>query len=409
MRNRVVITGCGAISALGNSVVELTESLRIARTGVRLVASDPSSAPAVAAFPLLDVVDDEISASDRALFDPVTRYAMHAASEALEQSGLLNDPQLSKRTAVFIGTALGGANATEEAHRDIWYHGTQPKPLSVLCAMNNAPAAHLSIRFSLRGPNITYSVACASSAIAIGDAFHAVRDGRIACALAGGAEACVTPVVLRAWRSMRILAAVDARQPGATCKPFALNRSGLVLGEGAAMVVLEPMESALARGAPILCEVLGFGSSTDGSHICIPSTAGQCVAIEAALEDAQISAADVRYINAHGTGTRVGDLAETRAIRQVFGDHALSIAISSTKSAHGHLLGAAGALELIASLSALRAGFFPATLNLRDPDPECDLDYVPNEPRGGARLETFLTHSFAFGGSNAVLVAGEPR
>jgi 3-oxoacyl-[acyl-carrier-protein] synthase II len=310
---------------------------------------------------------------------------------------------------VFIGTALGGANATEEAHRDIWYHGAPPKPLSVLCAMNNAPAAHLSIRFSLRGPNITYSVACASSAIAIGDAFHAIRDGRIACALAGGAEACVTPVVLRAWRSMRILASVDTRQPGAACKPFSINRSGLVLGEGAAMVVLEPMEHALARGATVLCEILGFGGSTDGSHICIPSTDGQCAAIEAALEDARISPADVRYINAHGTGTRVGDLAETRAIRQVFGDQALSIATSSTKSAHGHLLGASGALELIASLSALRAGFYPATLNLREPDPECDLGHVPNEPRGGARLDTFLTNSFAFGGSNAVLIAGEPR
>ena len=409
MRNRVVITGCGAISALGNSVAELTQSLRYGRTGVRLVPGDPSTSPIAAACPQLDSANEELSASDRALFDPVTRYAMHAASEALSQSGLLNDRQLSKRTAVFIGTALGGANSTEEAHRNIWYHGAPPKPLSVLCAMNNAPAAHLSIRFSLCGPNITYSIACASSAIAIGDAFHAIREGRIACALAGGAEACVTPVVLRAWRSMRILASVDERQPGATCKPFALNRSGLVLGEGAAMVVLEPLESALARGAPILCEILGFGSSTDGMHICIPSTEGQSAAIADALDDARIGPADVRYINAHGTGTRIGDLSETRAIRQVFGGHAFSIATSSTKSAHGHLLGASGALELIASLSALRAGFYPATLNLQDPDPECDLDYVPNEPRGGARLDTFLANSFAFGGSNAVLICGEPR
>jgi len=409
MRNRVVITGVGAICALGNSVAELTESLRAGRTGVRLIAADPTSEPVAAAWPFHDAVDEELSASDRALFDPVTRYAMHAASEALSQSGLLNEPELRKRTAVFVGTALGGANATEEAHRDIWYHGTPPKPLSVLCAMNNAPAAHLSIRFSLLGPNITYSVACASSALAIGDAFHAIRDGRIACALAGGAEACVTPVVLRAWRSMRVLASVDAQQPGAACKPFALNRSGLVLGEGAAMVVLEPLESAIARGARVICEILGFGSSTDGVHICIPSTEGQCEAIEVALEDARISAADVRYINAHGTGTRVGDLAETRAIRHVFGSHAMSIAVSSTKSAHGHLLGAAGALELVASLSALHAGFYPATLNLQAPDPECDLDYVPNEPRSGARLDTFLTHSFAFGGSNAVLIAGRAR
>jgi 3-oxoacyl-[acyl-carrier-protein] synthase II len=397
------------VSALGNSVVEITESLRTARSGVRLVCVEASSAPVAAACPIADWVDEELTASDRALFDPVTRYAMHAASEALAQSGLLNEPDLSKRTAVFIGTALGGANAIEEAHRDIWYHGTPPKPLSVLCAMNNAPAAHLSIRFALRGPNITYSVACASSALAIGDAFHAIRDGRLSCVLAGGAEACATPVVLRAWRSMRILAPADVHQPSAACKPFALNRSGLVLGEGAAMVVLESLESAVARGAPILCEILGFGSSTDGMHICLPSMEGQRAAIEDALRDARISFTDVRYINAHGTGTRVGDLAEARAIRQVFGDQALSIPTSSTKAAHGHLLGAAGALELIASFSSLRAGFYPATLNLLDPDPECALDHVRNEPRTGARLSTFLTHSFAFGGSNAVIVCGEPR
>jgi 3-oxoacyl-[acyl-carrier-protein] synthase II len=407
--HRVVVTGCGALCSLGNSVPEIVEALRAGRSGVRLVAADPTGPPSAAGCPLLDDAHYETSASQRALFDPVTRYAMHAAREALEQSGLLDEIGPPCRAAVYLGTALGGANATEEAHRDTWYHGAPPKPLSVLCAMHNAPAAHLSIRYGLLGPNLTYSVACASSAIAIGDAFHAIREGRVECALVGGAEACVTPVVMRAWQSMRILATVDARSPGEACKPFARNRSGLVLGEGAAMLFLERLPDALARGAPVLCELLGFGCTADASHICIPSSEGQAASIAAALDDAQLSASDIEYINAHGTGTRVGDLMETRAIRQAFGSHADSIAISSTKSAHAHLIGAAGALEFVASLAAIRAGFLPATLNLQDPDPACDLDYVPNQPRTGIRVHTFMTNSFAFGGSNAVLIAGEPR
>jgi 3-oxoacyl-[acyl-carrier-protein] synthase II len=403
--HRVVVTGCGAVSALGNSVEELTDSLRAARSGVRLIASDPTAAPTAAGFPLLERAYAELSAADRAMFDPVTRYAMHAAQEALSQSGLLLSHPRGHRAAVYLGTAMGGAHATEEAHRDIWYHGTAPKPLTVLCAMNNAPAAHLSIRFGLRGPNLTYSAACASSALAIGEAFHAIRNGRIECALAGGSEACITTVVLRAWQAMRILASVDPKVCGEACKPFARDRSGLVLGEGAAVVVLERLSAATERGAPVLCELVGFGSTSDASHICIPSSDGQAAAMLGALEDAKVSPADIAYINAHGTGTRVGDATESRAIREAFGPHASSLAISSTKSAHGHLLGGAGALEFVASLASLRAGFLPATLNLREPDPDCDLDYVALTPREGVEARTFMSNSFAFGGANAVLVA----
>jgi 3-oxoacyl-[acyl-carrier-protein] synthase II len=407
--HRVAVTGCGAVCALGNSVSEITEALRAGRSGVRLVVADPTGPPSAAGCPLLEDADAESSPAERALFDPVTRYAMRAAREALEQSGLLDEADLCRRTAVYFGTALGGAYATEEAHRDVWYHGASPKPLSVLCSMHNAPAAHLSIRYCLSGPNLTYAVACASSALAIGDAFHAIREGRVERALVGGAEACVTPVVLRAWHSMRILASVDARSPGEACKPFARNRSGLVLGEGAAILCLERLEDAISRGAPVLCELLGFGSTADASHICIPSSEGQAAAMAAAVEDAQLSTSDVQYINAHGTGTRIGDLTETRAIRHAFGKHAESIAISSTKAAHAHLLGAAGALEFVASLASIRAGFLPATINLQDSDPACDLDYVPNEPRTVVGIHTFMSNSFAFGGSNAVLIAGEPR
>lgn len=407
MANRVAITGFGVVCALGNSVPELTAALRAGRSGVRLVAADPVSAPVAGGFPLLESAYVDLSTPDKALFDPVTRYAMHAAREALEQCGLLQDQCLRQRTGVYLGTAMGGAHATEEAHRDVWYHGTRPKPLAVLAAMANAPAAHLSIRFGLTGPSITYSIACASSAVAIGEAFRAIRDGRVDCALAGGAEACMTPVVVRAWQSMRILANVDSRSPAEACKPFSRDRSGLVLGEGAAILVLERLNGAVARGAPVLCELLGFGCASDASHICIPSSTGQSAAILAALDDACLAKSEIGYISAHGTGTRLGDITETQAIHQIFGDSPPPV--SSTKSAHGHLLGGAGALELVATIAALRARFLPATLHLREPDPECDLDYVPNEPREDIRVDTFMSNSFAFGGSNAVLIAGEPR
>jgi 3-oxoacyl-[acyl-carrier-protein] synthase II len=405
-KHRVVVTGCGVVCALGNCVPEFAAALRAGRSGVRLVASDPTGPAAAAASPHLGPVS-ELPAPERALFDPVTRYAVHAATEALEQSGLLREREMVQADAgVYVGTAMGGMYTVEEAYRDIWYHGAPPKPLAIVCAMANAPAAHLSIRFGLKGPTITFSAACASSAIAIGEAFNAVRAGRVECALAGGTEACVTSGVLRAWHAMRVLASVNRSAPAETCRPFSRDRSGIVLGEGAGMLVLERLESAQRRGADVLCELEGFGLSSDASHVCIPRVDGQVAAMLSALRDADLDPRDIDYINAHGTATRVGDIAETRAVHEVFGDHARAVAISSTKSVHGHLLGAAGALEFIAALVALREGFLPATMHLHLPDDECDLDYVPNEPRAGVRIGHFMSNSFAFGGSNAVLIAG---
>jgi 3-oxoacyl-(acyl-carrier-protein) synthase len=405
MRNRVAITGCGVVCALGDSLCELSKALRRGESGVRLIASDPVGPAYAAACPNSPEVDGMLSATERALFDPVTRYAMRAAYQALDQSRLSTEPQLLRNTGVYVGTALGGMYTIEEAYRDIWYHGAPPKPLSIVCAMHNAPAAHLSIRFGLQGPNYTFSVACASSAIAIGEAFTAIRSGRLACALAGGTEACVTAGMLKAWQAMRVLAVVDRNSPEEACRPFSRNRTGMVLGEGAALFVLEPLEVARERGAPVLCELLGFGVSTDASHICIPEAEGQAAAMTAALADAGLQPRDIDYLNAHGTATRTGDLCETRAIRQAFGAHAGKLAISSTKAAHGHLLGGAGALELAVCIAALNEGFIPATVNLQEPDPECDLDFVPGEPRTSASLRHVMSNSFAFGGSNAVLIA----
>ncbi|MEP7247194.1 MAG: beta-ketoacyl-[acyl-carrier-protein] synthase family protein [Gammaproteobacteria bacterium] len=408
-RERVVVTGCGVVCALGNSVPELTLALRTGQSGVRLVASDPAGQPCVAACPLMEGSYPELCAADRALFDPVTRYAMHAAVEALEQSALLTEHSLLANTGVYIGTALGGMSTVEEIFRDIWYHGTAPKPLSVVCAMSNAPAAHLSIRFGLKGPNLTYATGCASATMAIGQAFNAIREGRLNCALVGGTEACVTNGVVRSWQAMRLLANVDRKLPSEACRPFSRDRSGCVLGEGAAMLVLESLDVATARGAPILCELLGFGSNSDASHICIPSMEGQAAAMSGALVDAQLAPADIDYLNAHGCATRISDVTETKAIRQAFGASADRLAVSSTKSVHGHLLGASGALEFAVSLIGLREQFLPATMHLREADPDCDLDYVANVPRLGVEMRNFMSNSFAFGGSNAVVVAGHTR
>jgi 3-oxoacyl-[acyl-carrier-protein] synthase II len=405
MTHRVAVTGCGVVCALGNSFSDLAKALRSGQSGVRLSAVGTRQRVSVAACPLLEGPDFALSSTERALFDPVTRYTVVAAEQAIEQSGLTADPERRRAAALYMGTALGGVHSMEDAYRDIWYHGAPPKPLTIVCSMTNAPAAHMAIRFGIQGPNITYSVACASSAIAIGEAFHAIRAGRLACAIAGGAEACVTTGVVRSWQAMRVLASADRSAPEETCRPFSRDRTGIVLGEGAAVLVLERLEEAIGRGASILCELVGFAANADATHVCIPALEGQALAMTAALADAQLPPEAINYVNAHGTATRAGDITETRAIRQAFGKHADALAVSSTKSVHGHLLGAAGALELAVCIAALREQLLPATMHLRQPDAECDLDFVPNAPRAGAEVRYVMSNSFAFGGSNAVLVA----
>jgi len=406
MTNRVAITGCGVVSALGNSLSELSTALQAGRSGVRLVSSENGAPARVAAFPISEDVDSDLTATERALFDPVTRYAMRAAHEALDQSGLLSELSLCRHAAVYVGTAMGGAFSIEDAYRDIWYHGAPPKPLTLITSMANAPAAHVSIRYGMAGPNLTYAVACASATIAIGEAFNAIRSGRLDCVLAGGSEACLTAGAVRSWQAMRVLASADRAAPSESCRPFSLDRTGVVLGEGAAMFVLERMDVARRRGATVLCELLGFAANADATHVCIPAVDGQAAAMSAALTDAQLAPEEIDYLNAHGTATRSGDVTETRAIRQAFAQHADVLAVSSTKSVHGHLLGASGALELAVCIAAIRDRFLPATMHLRAPDGDCDLDFVPNQPRAGVEVRRAMSTSFAFGGSNAVLIAG---
>jgi 3-oxoacyl-[acyl-carrier-protein] synthase II len=275
--------------------------------------------------------------------------------------------------------------------------------------MNNASASHISIEYGLSGPCLTLSTACASSANAIGEAFRQVRDGYVDVMLTGGAEAFLTYGGFRSWESLRVLAVEDPEDPSKSCKPFSKNRTGLVLGEGAAVVVLEEMERAIRRGSPIYAELLGYGSTSDAGHIARPSLEGQARAMAEALKEAGLLPEDIDYINAHGTATQWNDRLETQAIKKVFDDDARKVPVSSTKSMHGHTMGASGAIEFIVSLLAIKNQAVPPTINLDQPDPECDLDYVPNIGRKGVTVNTVMSNAFGFGGTNAVLIAGKMK
>ncbi len=301
---------------------------------------------------------------------------------------------------------MGGVITMDEAYHGLYgERSDRVQPFSVLSAMNNAPAAWIGIDHGLTGPNLTYSTACSSSAVALGEAANRIRCGEVDVMLAGGSEAPLTFGVLRAWEAMRTLATTDPIDPAASCRPFSLNRSGLVIGEGSAFMVLEDWQHARARGAHIHAELSGYGLTSDVTHITRPTVEGQESAMHAALRSAGLEPGSIDYINAHGTATAQNDAVETAAIKSVFREFAYSIPVSSTKSMHGHLLGAAGALEFLISVVALGRSAVPPTLHLNTPDPACDLDYVTDKARTGLKLRAVMSNSFAFGGTNAVLIA----
>jgi 3-oxoacyl-[acyl-carrier-protein] synthase II len=335
-----------------------------------------------------------------------SQFALVAAEQAVQDAQLALSEAEQSRAGVCMGSCQGGASTLEDGYREL-FRSPNPriKPLTVLLSMNNAAASHISIKYHLQGPNITYATACSSSAIAIGEAYRQIKHGYADVMLAGGSEAMLTSGAMKAWEALRTLAQEDPNDAGASCKPFAKNRSGLVLGEGAAILVLEDVGRAVKRGAKIYAELAGYDCSSDSRHITKPDAAGQTHTILNALRDAHMQPQDIHYINAHGTATLAGDIEETKAIKQVFGAHATNIPISSTKSMHGHLMGATGAVEFMAALLAMQHQAIPPTINLHDPDPECDLDYVPNQGRTDVKLDAVMSNSFAFGGSNAVLIA----
>ena len=407
---RVAVTGMGVVSPLGNGAEAFFAALAAGRSGVRRIEADFAArlnCP-VAAQASIDA-PRHFSPPQLRMLDRVSQFALVAAAEALAQSGGALADLAPERAGVFVGTGMGGSQATDDGYKVLYGENSDRlKPMSVLMAMANAPAAWIGIEHGITGPNLTYSTACSSSAVAVGEAAKRIARGETEVMIAGGAEAPLTLGTLKAWDALKTLATEDARDPAATCKPFARDRSGLVLGEGAAMVVLEPLDRAVARGATVLAEIAGYGLATDAAHITRPSVEGQARAMRLALADAGLSPAAVGYINAHGTGTQANDAVETAAIRQVLGARADATPVSSTKSMHAHLLGAAGALELVAAVMAMRSGIIPPTMHLDNPDPECDLDYVPNAARHGKALGAVMSSSFAFGGTNAVLVARQP-
>ena len=401
----IAITGMGAISAFGEGAETLWTALREGRSGIRPLRHERAADLRVrVAAQVPESFDPGTHFPERQLsmLDRTSQFALVAANEAIAQSGLdFAADGLGLRTAVVVGTGVGGETTQDEQSRRLYAeNASRLHPLSIVRLMTNAPTSQISMAHGLRGPAFAVASACASTNHAIAQAALMIRAGLVDVAVAGGTEACLSFGAMRAWEAMRVLA-------DDTCRPFSANRRGLVLGEGAGVFVLESMAHARARGATVLGVLAGVGMSADAGDIVAPDPAGSASAMAQALADAGLAPSDIDYINAHGTGTPANDPTETAAIHRVFGTHAPKLAVSSTKSMHGHALGASGALELVAVLGAIRDGVVPPTANLDAPDPACDLDYVPNTPRE-LRVRAALSNSFAFGGLNAVLAVRAP-
>ncbi len=397
-QRRVVITGLGVICSLGCNTQEFWASLSQGLPGIRpMELVDPARLRFKNGAEVRGYRTEDYFSPDRAVFfDRFAEFGLIAAHEAIAASGVEWTPELLGRTAIVTGTAVGGQTTEDKAFEDLYLRGrTRFNPLSIPRVMANALASHISMETGITGPTFTISTACSSANHAIGQAFWMVREGMVETAIAGGSEAPFSLGNLKAWEAMRVVS------PD-TCRPFSRNRSGLILGEGGGILVMESLDRARSRGATVYGEVVGFGMSSDAHHITQPAAEGAASAIRAALQDARLPPHVVGYINAHGTGTQANDPMETAAIRSVFGAHSAKLAVSSTKSLHGHALGAAGALEAIATVQALQNRLLPPTANFSESDPECDLDVIPNTAREVA-CEYALSSSFAFGGLNAVL------
>jgi nodulation protein E len=395
---RVVITGTGVVSAIGTDTGSFWESIIRGSSGIGPFSSvDPdkirfkNGAEVRNFYP-----EDHFHGKELDMMDRFSQFALVAAKEAVRQSGVEFNDEKGSSSAVICGTSIGGVIAQETAYSDLYRENkSRVHPLSIPKTMPNSASSIISMHFGITGPVYTVSTACASSNHAIGNAFWLIRNGICERAIAGGSETPFTYTFLKSWEALRVVAQD-------TCRPFSMNRQGMILGEGGAMIVLESLESAKDRGAEILGEIIGFGMSSDASHITKPDQAGAERAMKMALKDAKVLFSDVDYINTHGTGTPVNDKMETAAIKNVFGSHAKALSVSSTKSMHGHLLGGTSAVEAVATIMALKNDILPPTANYEIPDPECDLDVVPNICRY-EKLKYALSNSFAFGGLNAVL------
>lgn len=407
MTKRAVITGIGVVTPVGNNLEEFWNNLAGGTSGVGPITRfdtegyDSKIAAEVKNFNPTDFIDRK----EARRMDRFTHYALAAAAMAVEHAGLNMEKIDRDRAAVVLGSGVGGLETLEDQHRVLMQRGPgRISPFFIPMMISNMGAGQVAIRYGLRGCNVTTTSACASSNNAIGDAFKLIQYGQADVAITGGSEAPITPLAVAGFCSMKALSTRN-HEPALASRPFDAGRDGFVIGEGAVILVLEEMEHALNRGANILAEITGYGASCDAYHITAPDPqgAGASLAMRRALADSGIAPETVDYINAHGTSTPLGDKLETMAIKEVFGDHARRLAISSTKSMTGHLLGAAGGLEAAVCVLAINKGFIPPTINLTAPDPECDLDYVPNTGRK-VDVQVALSNSFGFGGHNATLV-----
>ena len=403
---RVVITGIGVITPVGIGRENVWSALCAGKSGISKIEKfDTSELKSTIAGicsefqPLHYFSEREILRLDRA-----SQLAVGATALAAEDARLSNSQLDTYDTGIVVGTGYGGIESTEDGYAAFFGHGTR-SAITVPKAMSNAAASNIALRFKSRGPNLTVSTACSSGANAIGQAFYLIRHGLVERMIAGGVDAPITPVVMDHWQFLRVLSTHN-ENPARACKPFSANRDGFVLAEGAGIVILESLDKAVARNAPIYGEIVGYAATADASHITLPDAEGESEAMRAALRDARLSTEDIQYINAHGTATRANDSSETKAIKQVFGDRAYQIPVSSIKGMLGHSMGASGAVEFIATVLSVERNLIPPTINYEEPDPECNLDYVTEGARPmGKGPRTAMSNSFGFGGNNAVIIA----
>jgi len=395
---RVVITGAGTINALGHNVSDTLEAMREGRCGIGPLNIRDVDRLAVKIGGQVTGYDEHshFNRQQIALYDRFTQFALFAAQQAIAQSGLEFSGELAARSGVIFGTSGGGLSTQDENYRAVYEEGkNRVHPFVVPKLMNNAATSHVSMQYNLKGPSFTVATACASSNHAMGQAFHMIRSGMSDVMVTGGSESMLCFGGVKAWEGLRVMSK-DA------CRPFSATRNGMVQGEGAGVFIFEDRDHAMARGAEILAEVVGFAMTSDAADIVMPSKQGAARAIRGAVQDARIDPETVGYINAHGTGTAANDKTECAAVADAFGAHADNLMISSTKSMHGHLIGGTGAVELLAAIMAVRDGVIAPTIGYEEQDPECALDVVPNEARE-AKVEVALSNAFAFGGLNAVI------
>lgn len=403
MNKRVVITGMEILSSIGHGLEAFWQAAIKGECGIkRIQRYDPSPYPTQIAGEIINLSLAHLPEFEKSKRYPrAAQYALYCAHHAIERAGLTSD-ELS-HAGTYIGTSLGGGPELEAAYQSFYTDSWKKIPaLSVIRGMPNSVANNIAISFGLGGPNSTISNACLSSAEAIGYAYQQINQGKLTTALCGGTESLIWETIMAAWCKLRVMSTQNER-PELASRPFDKNRDGMVMADGAGILILEELEQAQARGAKIYAEIIGFGASCDAHHVTAPSIEGQIRAINQALDDAKLTASDVQYISAHGTGTQLNDITETETIKTIFGKHAYNIPITAQKAMTGHTIGAAGAMEIIATTLCLQNDILLPTINLHEADPACDLDYVANKARS-QQINIALSNHFAFGGANAALL-----